>query len=173
VTGHEEVSGDMRRNSIARSLMPAGSALVAVVMAGMLAGGGSAVAVARPGGPAVRGDAAGPGTISTVAGGVGGPARGTKVALSAPCGVAFADGFLYAGASGVVRKVSLRSGWLTTPAGTGVSGPLGDGGAASAASLTSSCGVAVDGSGNLVIADSGNQRIRVVAASVGASMGRR
>ncbi len=51
---------------------------------------------------------------------------------------------------------------ITTIAGTGTSGFSGDGGAATAAALSYPAGVAVDGSGNIFIADSGNQRVRIV-----------
>src|SRR6266571_1719913 len=110
------------------------------------------------------------GVISTVAGGVGGPARATRVAL-APCGVSFGAGHLYIAASSVVRQVSPGTDRLTTPAGTaGDGGPLGDGRRATRASL-SACGVTVDHSGNLVIADLLHQRIRVVAARTGTFYG--
>jgi DNA-binding beta-propeller fold protein YncE len=67
-----------------------------------------------------------------------------------------------------VRKVSLSAGWLSTPAGTGAAAaPLGDRGPAARAFLDGACGVAVDHAGNLVIADTGDQRVRVVAASAG------
>ena len=52
---------------------------------------------------------------------------------------------------------------LTTLAGTGATGPLGDGGPPGSASVNA-CGTATDPSGNLVIADSLDSRIRVVAA---------
>jgi len=111
------------------------------------------------------------GVISTVAGGVGGPAKATKVALANPCGVAFGAGYLYVAGSRSVRRVNPGTGRLTTPAGTGAAGPLGDGGSATRASL-STCGVAVDHSGNLVIADGGHDRIRVTAASSGVFYGK-
>ena len=50
-------------------------------------------------------------------------------------------------------------------------GYSGDGGPATAAELTTRQGVAVDGAGNLVIADTGNNRVRVVAASTGTFYG--
>lgn len=104
-------------------------------------------------------------TVSAVAGGVGGPARATTVAL-APCGVTSAAGSVYTVTGSTVRKVS-SAGWLTTPAGTGAAQPLGDGGLASRASLDSACGVTVDRSGNLVIADTTDNRVRVVVAATG------
>src|SRR5207249_2766490 len=73
-----------------------------------------------------------------------------------------------AGDRGAVRKIG-STGFLTTPAGIGVGGPLGDGGPAARASVAA-CGIAVDHAGNLVIADSGG-RIRVVAARTGTFYG--
>ena len=111
------------------------------------------------------------GDISTVAGGKGpGPAPATSVSFT-PCGVSFAGGSVYAAANQTVRQVSLPGGQLTTPAGTGSFGPLGDGGLASRANLESACGTTVDGSGNLIIADSGTARVRVVAARTGTFYG--
>jgi NHL repeat-containing protein len=113
------------------------------------------------------------GVISTVAGGVGGPAMGTKVALLTPCEVAFGAGHLFIADRVSVRRLSPGTGYLTTAAGTGVAGLLGDGGLAVRASV-SGCGVAVDHFGNVVIADtdSGNERVRVVAHTTGTFYGR-
>ena len=63
-----------------------------------------------------------------------------------------------------IRKVD-SAGVITTVAGTGTSGfggDVGDGGPATAARLRSPGGVAVDGAGNLFIADTVNHRIRKV-----------
>jgi len=62
----------------------------------------------------------------------------------------------------VVRKVT-RSGAITTVAGTGAPGYSGDGGPATAALLSNPAGVAVDGAGDLFIADTGNAVVRKVA----------
>lgn len=64
----------------------------------------------------------------------------------------------------VVRKLS-ATGALTTVAGNGTQGYSGDGGSAAAASLNWPAGLAVDGNGNLFIADSYNNRIRKVSAN--------
>ena len=58
-----------------------------------------------------------------------------------------------------VRKVS-PTGIITTVAGTGLAGYSGDGGPAAQAQLNLPYGLAVDGVGNLYIADLGNNRIR-------------
>jgi sugar lactone lactonase YvrE len=61
-----------------------------------------------------------------------------------------------------IRKVS-PSGIITTVAGGGnPADGLGDGGPATSARLSLPSGVAVDASGNLLIADSGNNRVRMV-----------
>jgi uncharacterized protein (TIGR03437 family) len=55
----------------------------------------------------------------------------------------------------------------TTVAGTGVNGYSGDGGPATSAQLSSPAGVAADAAGNVYIADTNNQRIRMVSAATG------
>ena len=105
------------------------------------------------------------GLITTVAGtgvsgygGDGGPA--TAAALSSPCGVAAdAAGNLFIADYGNnrVRRVDAATGVITTVAGTGVSGYGGDGGPATSAALLDPTGVAVDGAGNLFIADYAQQ----------------
>ena len=111
----------------------------------------------------------GSGTITTVAGigsagfsGDGGPA--TSAELSDPYGVAVdGSGNLYIAdtLNHRVRKVD-GSGTITTVAGTGTAGFSGDGGLATSAELDGPWGMAVDGSGNLYIADQGNSRVRKV-----------
>ncbi|HTB06214.1 MAG TPA: gliding motility-associated C-terminal domain-containing protein [Bacteroidia bacterium] len=67
----------------------------------------------------------------------------------------------------VVRKVNAATGIITTIAGNGTAGYLGDGNAATTAELNGPIGVAVDGSGNVYIGDAGNNRVRMVSASSG------
>ncbi len=79
---------------------------------------------------------------------------------------------LYIADTFTVREVSPVSDWLSTPAGTGSSsGPSGNGGRATKAALQS-CAVAIDHSGNLVIADTLSNTVRVVAAHTGKFYGR-
>ncbi len=154
-----------------RRVLPAAAVLVLGTMAA-LAAGGTGRAEALAGAAAPRAGAAAAGDISTVAGGPGGPAKATNVALW-PLSVSFDGGRLYIGdfegvpQAGAVRKVNPRTGWLTTAAGTKANGPLGDGGPASRATLKDPDGTALDASGNLVIADGEGDRIRVVAARTG------
>ena len=73
--------------------------------------------------------------------------------------------------SGAFYGQSMTAGDIYTVAGDGTLGFSGDGGSAASAELSTPEMVAVDGSGNLVIADTGNQRIRVVAVSSGSFYG--
>jgi trimeric autotransporter adhesin len=76
-------------------------------------------------------------------------------------------------ADGPLRAVNPGTGQLTTTAGDTVQtiGPLGDGGLATSAYLDSNGTPAVDGSGNLIVPDTGNYRVRVVAETSGTFYG--
>jgi sugar lactone lactonase YvrE len=63
-----------------------------------------------------------------------------------------------------IRKIDFSTGKISTVVGKGRAAFSGDGGAASAAELNTPFGVIADGRGNIVIADSGNHRIRRVDA---------
>ncbi len=67
----------------------------------------------------------------------------------------------------VVRKVAASTGVISTIVGNGTSGYSGDGGPAISAQLSYPAGMALDGQGNLYIADSGNNVVREVAAATG------
>lgn len=109
------------------------------------------------------------GVISTFAGigtagfsGDGGAAA--AAALNSPAGLAVSGSgevFIADLNNNRVRKVQ-SNGIIVTVAGNGVGGFFGDGGLATSASLNTPLGLAVDGQGNLYIADSGNDRIRKV-----------
>jgi sugar lactone lactonase YvrE len=66
-----------------------------------------------------------------------------------------------------IRKVTASTGIITTVAGNGTPGYSGDGGPATSAELMNPTAVAVDGAGNLYIADEPNQVIRKVTAATG------
>jgi trimeric autotransporter adhesin len=140
----------------------------AVTLCAVLTGGGIALA-----GPALAATQ----SITTIAGngtrgstGDGGVA--VKAELNLPSGVAEdLTGSLYIADPGnnKVRKVVdptvINSDIISTFAGTGGAGFAGDKGLASAAKLNSPTGVAVDSSGDVFIADTGNNRIREVNPS--------
>ncbi len=108
---------------------------------------------------------AGGGTISP---GDGGAATAAQLGHLAGVAVDGAGNLYIADASdNRVRKVTAATGVITTVAGTGASGFNGDGQPATAADLNNPTGVAVDGAGNLYIADTYNNRIRFVAAGTG------
>lgn len=89
----------------------------------------------------------------------------TRSALSAPTHILFdAAGNLLVVEQGNhrIRRIS-PAGAISTIAGTGVPGFSGDGGPASAARLNLPNAVAVDGTGNIYIADMGNHRVRRVS----------
>ena len=113
------------------------------------------------------------GTITTIAGssatagfaGDGGPA--TSASLAFPLGMAMDSlGNLYFadGDNNRVRRIA-PGGVIATVAGDGAGRFAGDAGPATGASLNIPEDLALDGAGNLLIADSGNNRVRKVDSS--------
>ncbi|MBI4874531.1 MAG: hypothetical protein HY822_07855 [Acidobacteria bacterium] len=102
----------------------------------------------------------------TSSAGTGADGSAILSAINAPLGVAAGrDGTVYFTDTGNhrVRRV-LANGRVETIAGTGFPGYSGDGGAATAARLSSPGGIAVDAEGNVFVADSGNHRIRHITS---------
>jgi sugar lactone lactonase YvrE len=132
------------------------------------------VYIADTGNNVVRKITAATGIITTVAGtglsgssGDGGPA--TAATLNQPQGVTVdGNGNLYIAdtANHRIRRVD-STGAITTIAGNGAPGYLGDGGPALAAELNLPLAVAVDPAGNLIIPDSANNAVREVKATNG------
>lgn len=99
----------------------------------------------------------------------------TQTELSLPSGVAVdGAGNLYIAdtAHNLIRKVATpippaTVGIISTYAGTGLPGYGGDHGQASSATLDQPTSVALDGAGNLYIADTNNNAVRMVAAANG------
>jgi uncharacterized protein (TIGR03437 family) len=109
------------------------------------------------------------GIITTVAGtgvagysGDGGPAVKAQINPSGVAVDASGNLFISDARDSVIRKVSSLDGTITTVAGTGTSGESGDGGLATAAQLSGPSSIALDGAGNLYIAES-SARIRKVS----------
>jgi NHL repeat len=153
-----------RRNTSARILLTGAAAALASVTA--LTGGPAGAAAAHRAGST----AAPSGTIMTIAGGVGGPAKATTVALTA-LGVASHGGRLYVADGPAVRRIAAND-QLTTPVGSGAgAGAADSGGLATESSLVSDA-VATDGAGNLVIAEHNHRQVSVAAAKTGTFFGR-
>ena len=117
-----------------------------------------------------------PGVISTYAGTgswnySGDNQLATGATFANPQGVAVdAVGNLYIADSlnQVVRKISIATGVISTVAGVPpIAGNSGDGGPATEAKLNTPTSVAIDGAGNLYIADKGNNLIREVNTTTG------
>ncbi len=115
------------------------------------------------------------GVISTIAGNAtyiysGDGALAANTQMGKPIGVALdGAGNLYiADASAFsIRKVAAATGMITTIAGNGTQGFSGDGLPAASAQFNDIQGLAADATGNVYVSDSGNQRIRRVAAATG------
>ena len=115
------------------------------------------------------------GTITTVAGnGTCGYAGDGKAATSAelfePSGVALDSAnniYIADWDNSRIRKVTVSTGIISTVAGNGTRGYSGDGGKATSAKLDNPYGLAIDNTGNIYIADTGNYRIRKVTLSTG------
>ncbi len=116
-------------------------------------------------------------TINTYAGnGVGAPDSGaysgdggpaTAAGLFQPVGLAVdASGNLYIAdqENNLIRKVTAKTGIITTIAGDTTGGYKGDDGPATATEFNQPSAVAVDAAGNIYIADFGNNRIRKIDA---------
>jgi uncharacterized protein (TIGR03437 family) len=112
------------------------------------------------------------GTVTTIAGiGVQGFSGDGGLATAAALGRAVALALDPSGNLYIVDSVNQRvrrvatNGIITTIAGNGTSAYAGDGGLATLASFSFPLGVAVDGSGNVYIADAGNNRVRKITAA--------
>ncbi len=119
----------------------------------------------------VRSVAATTGVISTVAGdgtfgfsGDGGSA--TAAMLDAPLGLAVLNGNVFVAdqANQRVREVS-AAGVISTVAGNGMAAYAGDGLAATSASLFNPAALTFDANGNLYVADSYSNRVRMIGSS--------
>ncbi|MES2390975.1 MAG: Ig-like domain repeat protein [Acidobacteriota bacterium] len=157
-TGVQGYSGDTGLASAAKLNQPGG---VAIDAAGNLYIADTANNVIR--------EVSAAGVITTVAGtgaaGYSGDGRsGISAKLNAPSGIAVdALGNLYIADTGnnVIRELTVL-GTITTIAGTGNPGYSGDNGLPTVAQLRAPTAVVVDGTGNVVFADTGNSVVREV-----------
>lgn len=107
------------------------------------------------------------GNSAVAAGYSGNGGAATAALMNNPASVCTdASGNLYIAEFGnhVVRKVA-TNGTISLIAGTGVAGNTGNGGAATLAQLSSPNGIAVDGAGNIYIADAAANVVRMVNTS--------
>lgn len=150
---------------------------------GVAVDAGGNILIADSGDEAIRRVDHATGVITTIAGtlrsgcsvapcGDGGPA--TAATLTQPRAVAVdavGDVLISDTADSVVRRVDHATGVITTIAGTPLTScsaaPCGDGGSATSATLQQPGGVAVDGAGNLLIADTLDDVVRRVDHSTG------
>jgi NHL repeat len=94
--------------------------------------------------------------------GDGGPAIDAQLSFPTDVAVDGAGNFYIADyGNNRIRKVS-QEGIITTIAGNGIQGYSGDGGPATRASLSEPSALAVDSAGNIYVADTGNNAIRVL-----------
>jgi uncharacterized protein (TIGR03437 family) len=102
-------------------------------------------------------------TISTVAGGAppATPVAALNTSIGQPRKLAIAGGNIYFSSGNSVFKID-GSGTLTLVAGNSRAGFAGDGGPAVSAQLNGPQGVALDSAGNIYIADTQNNRVRMV-----------
>jgi large repetitive protein len=116
------------------------------------------------------------GLMSTVAGngsvgasGDGGPATSASVNQPSSVAVDGAGNIYFAdSANNAIRRVDASTGIISTVAGSlGVQGYGGDGGPATSALFNTPDGIALDGLGNLYIADTGNNVVRLVNLATG------
>jgi len=157
--GDHRTSG---RQAAARLLPAVGLPVVGLTILSLAAPVAAAPAAART--------ATQPGIVTTIAGGIGGPAAATTIGIQAD-EVAFGAGQLYVSDRLTIRRVAPSSDWLTNVAGVGLAGFSPDGTAALGASLDHAYGFAIDHSGNTVFAETNSNRVRVIPARNGTFYG--
>ena len=160
--GSAAFSGDNAASTAARLSSPVGVALDA----------SGNIYISDLGNGRIRKITAATGIITTVAGtggttfgGDGGLATAATAKINKPYAVAFdAAGNFYIADYGNhrIRKVTISTGIISTFAGNGTGGFLGDATPATTARINFPEGLAFDASGNLYIADYGNNRVRMV-----------
>ncbi len=160
--GKEGFSGDGELATLAKFSLPRGLAIDSQ----------SNLYIADLGNSRIRRVDAQTGIITTVAGNgttdrlnIGDGNLATNASVNLPSAIAF-DGkenlFIADTENRRIRRVDQTTKIITTVAGTGDFGFAGDGGLAINATFTDTCGLGVDGTGNIFIVDQFNRRIRRV-----------
>jgi len=160
-TGLPGYAGDGGAAAVAQLVSPSGIAVDAAAN----------LYIADTGNHRIRKVNAQSGVITTFAGNgiaafAGDGAAATAASLNAPAGVwADSSGTIYIAdtLNHAIRAVNPATGFISTVAGTGGLGYTGDGAAATSAKLDAPAGVTTDATGDIYIADTGNNAIRLVA----------
>jgi uncharacterized protein (TIGR03437 family) len=169
--GYRGFYGDYSADSVTGKVNNAGVATIAGLTnpQDVAIGPNNTILIADTGNSAIR-SVSSAGVITTISGvggstGLSGDGTATTLAMVAPFGVAAdSSGNVYISEFGTnrIRKIDSK-GNITTAIGDGIQGFAGDGGPANKVEMSLPTGVAVDSSGNVIFADSLNNRIRKLA----------
>ena len=169
--GYRGFYGDYSADSVTGTVNNAGVATIAGLTnpQDVAIGPNNTILIADTGNSAIR-SVSSAGVITTISGvggstGLSGDGTATTLAMVAPFGVAAdSSGNVYISEFGTnrIRKIDSK-GNITTAIGDGIQGFAGDGGPANKVEMSLPTGVAVDSSGNVIFADSLNNRIRKLA----------
>ena len=139
---------------------------------GLVVDGSNNVLIVDHNSHCIRRVAASTGIITALAGtgvygfsGDGGPATSAQLAYPGALAVDESGNVLFVDKDNSrVRQIAVNTGFISTLAGIGGSSFGGDGGPATSAGLANPLGLTVDGSNNILVADTGNNRIRLISA---------
>ncbi len=169
--GYRGFYGDYSADSVTGTVNNAGVATIAGLTnpQDVAIGPNNTILIADTGNSAIR-SVSSAGVITTISGvggstGLSGDGTATTLAMVAPFGVAAdSSGNIYISEFGTnrIRKLDTK-GNITTAIGDGIQGFAGDGGPANKVEMSLPTGVAIDSSGNVIFADSLNNRIRKLA----------
>ena len=151
----------------------AGRVSLAAAAAGAVIAAGLAAASASTTAPRAlaAAQAAAPDTITTVAGGVGGPGPATSVALLSPCGLRYTGGALYVGTDNAVRRINPVTDGLTNVAGDNATSDVSGSAPATGDAIAGACNLAADSRGNFLVPL--GTGVDVIAALTGTFYGKR
>ena len=166
--GYRGFYGDYSADAVTGTVNNAGVATIAGLTnpQDVAIGPNNTILIADTGNSAIR-SVSSAGVITTISGvggstGLSGDGTATTLAMVSPFGVAVdSSGNVYISEVGTnrIRKIDTK-GNITTAVGDGIQGFAGDSGPANKVEMNLPTGVAVDSSGNVIFADSLNNRIR-------------